>query len=221
MRGPTVAEVMTSPAVTVEPTTPFKEIATILAEHRISAVAVVDGQLRPVGVVSEADLLIKEEQRGQAEPSPLTQWRRRHRWNRARGKTAGEIMTPRVATIGLDERLGAAARRLVEQKLRRLFVVDDSGRVAGVLARRDVLSVFRRPDEELGETVEQEVFRRSLWADPATFAVRVRDGMVHLTGQLERRSEVDMATSLTASIPGVVDVRNDLQYDFDDITARR
>lgn len=222
MRGPTVADVMKRPVVTVDAQTPFKDIVGLLAEHRISAVAVVDEGRHPLGVVSEADLLAKEDQRGAAHPpSVFTELRRWRRWNKARGATAREVMTRHVRTIHREEPLAVAARRLAEGRLRRLFVIDSSGTLVGVLARRDVLGVFLRPDEEIKRAVQREVLRRAMWVDPATVTVRVRDGVVTLTGLLERRSEADIAAELTASLPGVVDVRNELRAALEDTSPVR
>jgi CBS domain-containing protein len=70
-----VKDLMTTPVVTVEPTTPFKEIVARLAQHRVSAVPVVDNDQRVLGVVSEADLLLKEEfpRAGEGPPAVVDQ----------------------------------------------------------------------------------------------------------------------------------------------------
>ena len=78
-----VKDLMTTPVVTVEPTTPFKEIVARLAEHRVSAVPVVDDDQRVLGVVSEADLLLKEEYPEPDKDIPRW-WTRRARLDRAR-----------------------------------------------------------------------------------------------------------------------------------------
>ena len=227
MRGPIVADLMTHPVVTVSPPTPFKHLVAVLAEYRIGSVPVLDAHNRPVGVVSETDLLAKEDQRGALkQPSLWASARRWRHWGRARGTTAEDVMTRRVATVGREESVTVAARKLIEAKLRRLYVVDGSGRLVGVLAKRDVLHVFLRSDEELKEEIEREVIRRCLWAIPAadevgagndTVVVRVRDGEVTLTGSVERRSEAGRATDLVERIPGVVAVYNELRFALDDV----
>ena len=78
-----VKDLMTAPVVTVEPTAPFKEIVARLAEHRVSAVPVVDPDQRVLGVVSEADLLLKEEFPEPEADIPLW-WTRRARLERGR-----------------------------------------------------------------------------------------------------------------------------------------
>ncbi|MGW4113013.1 CBS domain-containing protein [Actinosynnema sp. NPDC004786] len=91
----------------------------------------------------------------------------------AHGVTPADVMTIPVATIGPDEPASAAARELAARNVRRLFVVDTGGRLVGVLARRDLLRVFLRTDEELRREVADRVVRRALWLDPAAVTVEV------------------------------------------------
>ena len=78
-----VKDLMTPQVVTVGPATPFKEIVARLANHRVSAVPVVDDDGLVLGVVSEADLLLK---RSSPTPTPDTPlfWTRRRRLERDR-----------------------------------------------------------------------------------------------------------------------------------------
>src|SRR6266496_418307 len=95
----TVQDVMTRTVVTVSSSAPFKEIATKLAKYGVSALPVIGPEGGVVGVVSEADLMLKEE-RLLEEKQPLFE-RRRHRRERAkmRGKVAGELMSAPAVTI--------------------------------------------------------------------------------------------------------------------------
>lgn len=216
MRGPQVSDLMTSPVVTAGPGTTFKELVSLLAEHGIAAVPVLDEHRRPIGVVDEADLLARHHGEGHG-PEPL--FRKRRMWTRTQGLTARDLMTRHVPAVAKDEPVAGAARRLVETKLRCLYVVDGSGRLIGVLARRDVLCAFLRPDEEIKDTIEHDVLQRSIWAGPPTVTVQVDDGVVTLSGVIDRRSEVERAVWLTESVPGVVAVRNRLKYTQDDGAA--
>ena len=86
----TLADVMTTDVVLVRSHTPFKQIARVLTEHEISALPVLDEEDRLVGVVSEADLLPKEE-RPRA-PLPLVATARaRHLANKAAGDIAAAL----------------------------------------------------------------------------------------------------------------------------------
>ncbi|MET8846843.1 CBS domain-containing protein [Amycolatopsis sp. NPDC004625] len=215
MRGPQVSDLMTRPVVTAGPGTTFKELVSLLAEHGIAAIPVLDEHRRPIGVVDETDLLARHRSDSRTEPV----FRKHRVWTKAQGLTARELMTRRVPTVAKDEPVAGAARRLVEARLRRLYVVDGSGRLIGVLARRDVLRSFLRPDEEIKDIVEREVLQRSIWADPSTATVQVDDGVVTLSGVIDRRSEVERAEWLTEAVPGVVAVRNRLKYNQDDGAA--
>ncbi|HWD77984.1 MAG TPA: CBS domain-containing protein [Kribbella sp.] len=215
MRGPLVSDLMSRPVVSAGPEASFKELVALLAEHAIAAIPVVDEHRRPIGVVGEADLLARH---GRDARQGRGFWRLRV-WTKAQGLTARELMTRRVPTVAKDEPLAVAARRLVETNLRCLYVVNGAGHLVGVLARRDVLRAFLRPDEEIKETVEREVLQRSIWADSSTVVVRVDDGVVTLSGVIDRRSEVERAGRLTEFLPGVVAVRNRLKYTQDDGAA--
>ncbi|NUT99223.1 MAG: CBS domain-containing protein [Saccharothrix sp.] len=218
MREPEIQTVMTREVVTVRPDTPFKEIVERLAAGAFSAVPVVDDDGRPLGVVSEADLLPKEQYRGGIDERPgvLAGRAPRRRWRQAHGVTAQDLMTAPVRTTTPTTRLSDAAGQLAESGVRRLFVVDRDGRLVGVLSRRDLLSVFLREDAEVEADVVQQILGRALWLEPAAVTVEVVDGVVTLRGHIERRSEVDMAIRLTRALPGVVDVEPHLSYGWDD-----
>jgi CBS domain-containing protein len=221
MRSPTVASVMTHEVISVRPQTPFKEIVELLVGRGISAVPVVDDDGMPVGVVSEADLVSKEEFDGGTDPMPLISRARRQRWRQATGLTAVDVMHKPVLTVGATEKVPVAARRLVGAGVRRLFVVDDRGRLVGVLSRRDLLTVYLRSDEQLAEEIGNDVLSASLWIDAEAAQVAVADGVVTLTGTLPRRSDADIAVRLVQAQPGVVGVVDNLRYEYDDLAAAR
>jgi CBS domain-containing protein len=144
---------MTTSVVTIDRITPYKEIARLLAEHKVSAVPVLMMGRRVAGVVSEADLLRMEDQRERAARAghrARLPWRGRSKpW----GLTAGELMTSPAITIHPDATIPAAARLMNEHHIKRLPVVDPDGTLAGIVSRRDLLSVFLRSDEEIAADV--------------------------------------------------------------------
>jgi CBS domain-containing protein len=222
MREPTVAELMTREVITADVGSSFKELVQLLEDNRISAVPVLDGGY-PVGVVSEADLMPKEEFRGGTDDAPgaFAGRAKKHRWEQAGGVTARDVMTSPVKSVSPDLAAGAAARELAAAGVRRLFVMDDDGALVGVLSRRDLLKLFLRDDEELRTTIRDEIFGRMLWVDPNTIDVAVTDGVVTLQGELERQSEVEIAGHLVRALPGVVDVHNQLRCGWNDTTHTR
>ena len=217
MRQLTVRDVMTDAVAVVWQTTPFKEVARILAERGISAVPVLDQNDRPVGVVSEADLLYKEEYGTQGTHAPLlASPAERAARSKATGDVAGELMTSPPVTIGPDATLVEAAKIMDRRKVKRLPVVDTDGRLIGIVSRADLLKAFLRTDDEIREEVIREVFVRVLWADPDKLEVTVDEGVVTLSGELETRSSAVIAVRLTRKVDGVIDVVDNLRYEIDD-----
>ncbi|HWC78622.1 MAG TPA: CBS domain-containing protein [Pseudonocardiaceae bacterium] len=195
-----VGDVMTHEVRAVSPDTPVRDIATQLVREGIGAVPVVDSRGTLLGVVTVAELLL--------EPA------RRPRQPDQEEHTAWQVMTSPARTIGSVAPLPEAARRLADDRVRRLYVVDD-GRLVGVLARRDLLRPCRRPDAEIQAEIERIVFTRTLRADPGDYEVSVAHGEVLLTGRLEYAAEVDIAVHLTALIPGVTAVRDRMDWVWD------
>lgn len=221
MRELTVASVMNSSVIAVRPETRFKNVVALLAKNRISAVPVIDEHDRPLGVVSEADALAKPEFHGGATnaPSLLGRPGRRTRWRKAAGMTAVELMTSPAVTIGEDESVTAAARRLADKRLRRLFVVDADGALIGVLSRHDILGMFLRSDTDIAADIEEQVLGKGMWLIPGTVTVQVTDGVATLDGKLDHRSSVEALTRLTQAVPGVVGVHTTVGYAFDDTVS--
>ncbi|SER71696.1 CBS domain-containing protein [Lentzea albida] len=222
MREPTVSSLMTREVITADVESTFKDVVQLLEDNGISAVPVLDGGY-PVGVVSEADLLPKEEFRGGTADAPGLFAGRdaKHRWDKVSGLTARDVMTSPVRKVSPGAGASAAARELAEAGVRRLFVMDDDGALVGVLSRRDLLKLYLRDDDDLRTTIRDEVFGRTLWVDPDTVDVVVTDGVVSLQGRLERQSEIDIADHLVRSLPGVVDLQNRLRPVWNDTVHPR
>lgn len=215
MWEPTVESVMTKVVITARQQTPFKELVALMNEHRVSGLPVVDRAGRPVGVVSEADTLVKQEHRTAAN-RPMFGRRRKALWRKTTGRIASEMMTAPAVTIGTDATVTAAARLLAEKKIRRLCVVDTDGVLAGVVSRRDVIGTFLRDDDAIRADIEEHVFKKGMWVFPGSLSVMVSGGVATLGGEVERRTTAQIAGKLTQAVPGVVAVQNDLRYELDD-----
>jgi CBS domain-containing protein len=221
MRRWLVSDVMTKDVVAVGETAPYKEIVETLARSEVSAVPVVDAQHRVVGVVSEADLLHKVEH---SAPQPYPEHhaplldRRRRRAERAKADadTARELMSSPAVVIGPGASLSTAAKAIVDEKVKRLPVVDESGRLVGIVARSDLLRIYLRPDEAIRNEVVDQVLARTLWIEPDSLSVSVDRGVVTLAGTVDRRSTVGLVKRLVAGVAGVVEVANHLTYRRDD-----
>ena len=202
--GRRVRDVMTQEVVTVNEHASFKDVAMLIAERRVSAVPVLDQEGRVLGIVSEADLVLKEEYpEGPPERRLFQGRRRRIAQAKAAGYTAAELMTAPAVTIGPDASVAEAARLLHRHGIKRLPVVDPAGPLLGIVSRADLLKVFLRSDPDIAREIRQQVLMRAMWMNPDTVAIDVRDGVVTLTGQLERRSLIPITVSLVRGLDGV------------------
>jgi CBS domain-containing protein len=208
-----VRDVMTTPVVTVDRITPYQDIDRLLTEHRISGVPVLMMGRKVAGVVSEADLLAVEDKPAR-QARMAAESRRRWRTRKPQHTTlnAGALMTAPAITISPDVSIPAAARMMNTHGVRRLPVVDPDGKLLGIVSRRDLLSVFLRPDADISRDARQ-IIDEIPFADPAKIIVMVHHGIVTLTGTAEppagrHQDLVTLAIQMMWDVDGVVDVRN-------------
>jgi CBS domain-containing protein len=211
MKMTTVKSVMTSSVVAVREDADFKEMVTAMRSRRISAFPVIDSSDRVVGVVSEADLLLKETTPALPEGAIRLAWRFRER-SKAAGVTAAEVMTKPAVTIHEDAPVAEAARLMQSRKVKRLPVVDDNRRLRGIVTRTDVLSVFERPDYEIWDEVIKDVITGEFGLDSEMFVVTVASGIVTVTGSVDRRSDALSLLATIRHLEGVIGVRDRLSY---------
>jgi CBS domain-containing protein len=210
----TVRDVMTTRVIAVHKDASYKEMAAKLRSSRISAFPVVDGAGRVIGVVSEADLLVKEavQADGTSVMAALRHWRED---DKAAGVTAGDLMTGPAVTIGPDALVSEAARLMYDRRVKRLPVVTRTGLLVGIISRVDVLSVFDRPDDQVRGEIVREVLPAVLGAVPADCEVTVRDGIVTLAGLVDSERDSRSAVEAVRHVQGVVAVRDRLSYPRD------
>ncbi|MBD9727500.1 CBS domain-containing protein [Streptomyces caniscabiei] len=204
-----VSDVMTHTVAAVGRGATFKEIVRMMHDWKVSALPVLEGEGRVVGVVSEADLLPKEEFRD-SDPDRRTQLRRLSDLAKAGSVTAGELMTAPARTVHADATLAQAARAMARARVKRLPVVDELGMLQGIVSRADLLKVFLRDDEEIAEEVRREVVSYLFPAPTSAARVAVRDGIVTLSGRIRDTSLVPVAARLIRAVEGVVDVEFDV-----------
>ncbi|MFF7652501.1 CBS domain-containing protein [Streptomyces sp. NPDC007983] len=200
-----VSDVMTRTVVAVGRDAPFKEIVQTLGQWRVSAMPVLEGEGRVVGVVSEADLLPKEELRD-SEPDRFEQMRRLPDLAKARAVTAEELMSTPAVTVHTDATLAEAARVMAVRRVKRLPVVDAEGMLRGIVSRGDLLKVFLRADEDIEEEVRRTVVSCLFPGLGHAVHVRVDEGVVTLSGELHDTALIPVAARLARAVEGVVDV---------------
>ena len=207
----TVDEVMTRDVAWIRPDTSVKATLAVLRGRGVSAVPVV-AHGGVVGVVSEADLLVKvepQDERGGARHAAAALRKR------VQGRTAAELMSSPPITVSPGTSIGEAARLMHSRGVKRLPVVDDSGRLVGMVSRSDLLKVFLRPDEALRSEIA-EVLRKTLWLGEPDLHVSVVNGVATLRGTVDTRSLAEMAMRLTRSVPGVAATKDEMRFKVDD-----
>jgi CBS domain-containing protein len=210
-----ISDLMTHDVSTVTPETPLKEAAAVLARRGISGLPVVDPDGLVVGVLSEADVVVKQsgprEQHGGLfawlveQPDPTLP-------AKLEATTAGEAMTSPAVTISPQRPVREAALRMLDADVNRLPVVDEDGRLVGIVSRGDLVRAFTRSDEEIRREIEADVLRRTLWIDdPSAIRVTVRDGVVRLEGSVSTEADAELLPRFVQQVPGVVSVTAELR----------
>ncbi|MGZ9935000.1 CBS domain-containing protein [Streptomyces sp. NC-S4] len=201
-----VGDLMTDEVVAVVSATSFKDVAKLLAQHDVSGLPVVDDEDRVVGVVSESDLLIRQGTpvAPHSEASSIAE------------VTAGEVMSTPAVTVHAEETAADAARLMTRRNVERLPVVDEEDRLVGIVTRRDLLRLFLRPDAEIRRRVIDEVLRDVFDVRADSVEVHVLDGVVTLSGAVDRQSQVPVLVRLVERLDGVVAVASSVTGRIDD-----
>ncbi|HWT10826.1 MAG TPA: CBS domain-containing protein [Roseomonas sp.] len=222
MSGPTARDLMTPDVVTVPPETPVMAMARLLSDRGISAVPVVDGAGKVLGIVTEADLvrrLAGEEDRptswfGALFADPASQ---AERFARTHGVTAKDLMTEKVVAVAPDTTAAHIAHMMEEQKIRRVVVLEGET-LKGIVSRADLLRALVTPAHEEAELSDERVRRAVMaamkkepWTDTFYTMVEVKDGVVTFHG-FRRSDTVQKALRVLAeNVPGVKSVVDDTQ----------
>ena len=204
-----VKDVMTKDVVAVRDMAGYKDIVAVMRQRRISALPVLDGADHLVGIVSEADLLLKEI--GQEAATGHWMGGGRRERTKATGVTAADLMTKPAVAIGPRESVAAAARQMHDHRVKRLPVVDKANRLVGIVSRVDVLSVFGRPDSEIRDEV-MKVIATEFALDPTAFDVTVTSGILTIAGQVDSHAVAAQFMDTLQHLEGVVDLRCRVSY---------
>jgi CBS domain-containing protein len=214
-----VRDVMTREVISVTADTRLRELARVLSESQISGVPVVDGAGACIGVISEADLLVKQLSRPVSRRLPL-EWilGERHDPEELRRRAAtvvGEAMSSPPITIEPDRPLREAASRMIDRRVNRLPVIED-GRLVGILTRADMVEAYLRLDDDIGDAIREKVLRKTMWLEPERFEIDVREGVVRISGRVDRRTTAGIVERLVGITDGVVEVHSEISWELDD-----
>jgi CBS domain-containing protein len=187
-----IKDVMTTQVVTVSPDTSLKSVASVLAEYRVSGLPVVDTEGAVLGVISEADILLKE--------------------IGDEALTAGQAMTSPARTIGPERPVTEAAQRMLAEQVNRLPVVDEHGTLIGIVTRADLVRAFVRPDEAIATEIREDVILKTLWIAPEALDISVHQGAVRIGGSVESKTDAELIAAFARRVPGTVSVDSHLTW---------
>ncbi|MBV2357640.1 CBS domain-containing protein [Streptomyces sp. J2-1] len=200
-----VSDVMTHAVVAVGRKALFKDIVERMEEWKVSALPVLEGDGRVIGVVSEADLLPKEEFRD-SDPDRFTRLRRPTDLAKAGAVSAEELMSTPAVTVHSDATLAEAARVMALRHVKRLPVVNAEDILEGVVSRGDLLKVFLRPDNDLSDEIRRDIVDILFPAPIEPVHIIVSDGVATLTGRVGDAARIPLAARLVQAVEGVVGV---------------
>jgi CBS-domain-containing membrane protein len=201
--GTKVRDVMTREVVSVSVYTPFKDIARTLFDREISAVPVLDDALQVTGIVCAADLVEQQARRAVSRPRALC---RGGSPDGGRAVSAQTLMTSPVVTVAPEADAAAAARLMHRNAVKHLPVVNRAGRLVGIVSEKDLLSVFLRPDLDIQDEIVRSVLLAEPDVDLRAAGIRVRDGIVTLTGVIVDELLDRRVVGLIRAVDGVIEV---------------
>jgi CBS domain-containing protein len=165
-----------------------------------------------LGVVSEGDILVKEQ--GRAGGSSL--FERALDFNsdseKYRARDAADAMTTPAVTIRPTRSVSEAASLMLDRGVNRLPVVDPHGRLVGIVTRADLVRAFVRDDAEIESEIRDDVVLKTCWQSPDRFHLEVRNGEVTLDGRVADADSAEMLLRFVERVPGVVNVRSRLTW---------
>lgn len=220
------ADIMTSPVASVGPTAQVGAAAKILLQHHISAVPVVDGDGRLLGIVSEGDLLRRAELKTERRRSWLSELFAQGdalaaEYVKTHGRRVEDVMTREVVTIDEDTPVEEIVSRLEEHRIKRLPVVRN-GRLVGIVSRADLLKILARAGDEPepASRSDRDIYDQLMarvsaqpWVRPWRFGVVVQDGVVHLMCVACTDEERRALRVAAETIPGVRSVDDQVRLE--------
>jgi CBS-domain-containing membrane protein len=115
-------------------------------------------------------------------------------------------------TIGPEDSVGEAARRMHEHRIKHLPVVGHDGELAGIVSRIDLLGVFDRPDQDIGSEISEKILAGRPGLDPKAISVTVASGGVTVGGRAPSEAVAAELIDAICRTEGVVDVRDKISW---------
>ncbi len=217
-----VQEIMTTDVLTIGPEAEIRDVARIFVERGISGLPVCGAGREVLGIVSEGDIVFKEQGLEPNGRSMLSSFggKATKDTKKALAVKVHEAMTAPAITVSQHCSVAEAARLMSEHGINRLPVLRRD-ELVGIVTRTDLVRAFVRSDEDIRREIREEVLRGTLWLEvPEAVVVQVERGAVRLSGRMETRSEALLLERLVGRVPGVVSVQPNLSWTIDDTTRR-
>ncbi|SDD15388.1 CBS domain-containing protein [Paraburkholderia lycopersici] len=219
------SDIMTTDVITVRPNASIFEAATLLTEHHISGIPVVDDGGAVVGILSESDLLHRVET-GTGKPQRSWLGEFLHSTRKLAGEylkenavKVGDVMTSNVVSVSPSTPLSDIADLLARLRIKRVPVIDQ-GKLVGIVSRANLIRALAdasRPDEA-GLASDETIHRHVLhaldghrWAMAADNVV-VKEGIVHFWGTVNSEEERKAILVSAERVPGVKGIEDHLGY---------
>ena len=216
-------DVMVSPVITVDSNATVQRVASLLLQHRISAVPVVGKDSELVGIVTESDLMHRSES---GTERPYSWWLRllvgdaqmASDYVKSHAVKIADIMTRKVVTAAPDTPLHEIAMLLEKHGIKRVPIVDEAGHLLGIVSRANLLQAVAsaRPKLEISPTdsaIRKKLLgelREQPWAHTFNLTATVQNGVVDLWGYAPSAAERAAIRIAAEAIPGVIAVNDHL-----------
>jgi CBS domain-containing protein len=222
-----VSDVMTRKVLAVSPDETVEHAANLMLRHGISGLFVVDATGTLVGVVTEGDLLRRDEL-GTERHRPwwlrilVSPGKQALDFTRAHGRKVSDIMTPDVICVATDTPLETVVETMERQRIKRVAVTEN-GHMTGVVARSDLLRALLTREREKQPPQAQDDDRTirthiladleaTPWAPLTTLNVTVARGVVDIWGTITNPDERRAICVMAENVPGVRTVHDHLVF---------
>ncbi len=209
-------DVMSTDVPVTHPAAPFKHLVALLRNRQTDAVVVIDQARRPLGIVTAADLIIKETDPQGYGPRAHDPYRGRDR-KKATGAVAAEVMSAPPITAFPQTTVIEAAQVMRRHAIAQLPVIQPTtGVLVGLITRSDTLDAYLRRDDEIQEEIRRELLRGEFASAAPDVTVTTQAGVVTLNGHVQRSSAVPRLVQAVQQVEGVVRVSEHLSCRTDD-----
>ena len=220
-------DVMVRDVITVKPDDDVADAISLLADYDVSALPVIDDDENVVGVISEADLMHREEigtekQRPWWLEAVTPAWTLAGEFAKSHGRRVEEVMSTNVISASEDTPLGEIASLLERHRIKRVPILRD-GKLVGIVSRSNLIQALASSKAQTGAaagvgTDADRKIRLELldrlgdqdWTDFGERNVIVSHGIVHLWGLVGSREEHKALLALAEGTPGVVSVSDEM-----------